>query len=121
MNDATNSDVLDSLPPLNTVRHLRFDEICVQGRYSIEIKDSGIPIVWSWYLLEGEREEEDWEFWGLVSKKEKEFEQFTLSELEGIAKSWKSKLQWDGNMKSKLLSQVMEKLGLRWYNSHSLF
>lgn len=37
---------------------------------------------WNWYVLEGEKEGEDWRFFGLVEGFEKELGYFMLSELQ---------------------------------------
>lgn len=39
---------------------------------------------WTWYVVEGERRSEDWEFFGLVEGLETEWGYFTLSELQSI-------------------------------------
>jgi hypothetical protein len=86
---------------------------------SLEIKDgSDAPSAWNWYVLEGQAQPDgDWLLWGFVSTEEKNFEEFTLSKLEGIAKSWRSKIKFDSDVRPKILSRVMENLGVRWYDS----
>jgi hypothetical protein len=108
-----------SLPPLGSTRGLRYDEMCVHCRCSVEIKDNGgAPLTWSWYVLEGEAQPDgDWLLWGFVSAKEKNFEEFTLSHVEAVAESWESKMKFDSDVQPKILSQVMGKLGVRWYDS----
>ena len=44
---------------------------------------------WTWYAIEGEqREDGDWEFFGLVEGHEKELGSFCLSELESVRRPW---------------------------------
>ena len=40
---------------------------------------------WTWYVLEGTKDEEGWLFFGLVDGHEKELGYFRLSELEEVA------------------------------------
>jgi hypothetical protein len=109
----------ESLPPLHSTRGLRYDEMCVHLKCSIEIKgDGNAPFTWNWYVLEGQEQPDgDWLLWGFVSAREKNFEEFTLSQLEGIAKSWRSKITFDNDVRPQFLSQVMEELGVRWHDS----
>ena len=110
---------MKSLPPLAGVRGLKYDEICVRFSFSIVINRKGRPsAVWSWYVLAGDKEPDgDWKFWGLVSKDKTDFEEFRLGELRGIAESWNSELAPDADIEFTPLLQVMEKLGLKWYNN----
>jgi len=120
MDDTTFSDnITKSLPPLSVVRGLMYDEICVHLCFSIIINQESYPsVVWSWYVLAGDKEPDgDWKFWGLVSKNQSDFEEFRLGKLRGIAESWNSKLLLEDDLEFTPLSKVMEKLGLRWYNN----
>jgi len=117
--DKKNMFDIESLPPLAGVAGLKYDEICVHGSFSIEIKRKPHPsTVWSWYILAGDKEPDgDWRFWGLANKKQSDFEEFRLSELQGIAESWNSELLLDTDIAFTPLFQIMEKLGLKWYNN----
>jgi hypothetical protein len=117
------ANVMKNLPPLAGVRRLKYDEICVHFSFNIEMNRGmnhkrRLPVVWSWYVLAGNKEPNgDWKFWGLADKECPDFEEFTLGELRGIAKSWNAELTLDAEIQFTLLSRVMEKLGLRWYDS----
>ena len=106
-----------SLPPLHSTRGLRYDEARVHLKCSIEIKEDGsAPLTWNWYVLEGQPQPDgDWLLWCFASAKEKNFGEFTLTQLEAIAESWRSRIECD--VQPKILSQVMENLGVRWHDS----
>ena len=112
-------DSMKSLPPLSGVRGLKYDEVCVRFSFSVKIKQKCHPsVMWSWYVLAGDKEPDgDWKFWGLANKYHPDFEEFRLGELQGIAESWNSELQLDTDLEFTPLSQVMEKLGLKWYDN----
>ena len=112
-------DFMKSLPSLTGVRGLKYDETCVRFSFSIKIKRKRYPaVIWSWYVLAGDKEPDgDWKFWGLVNKNQTGFEEFRLGELQGIAGSWNSELFLDTDLEFTPLSQVMEKLGLKWYDN----
>ena len=112
------NDAMKSLPPITGARGLKYDEICVRFSFSVKIKQKRYPsVVWSWYVLAGNKEPDgDWKFWGLVKKNQADFEEFRLAELQGIAESWNSELQLNTDLEFTPLSQIMEKLGLKWRN-----
>jgi hypothetical protein len=108
-----------SLPPLYSTRGLRYDEICVHLKCSVEIENnSSAPRTWSWYVLEGQTQPDgNWLLWGFVSAKEKDFREFTLRHVEAVAESWRSKIKFDSDVQPKILSRIMENLGIRWHDS----
>ena len=112
-------EVIKSLPPLANVRGLKYDEICVHFSFNILIKMKRYnPVVWSWYVLAGEKDSyEKWKFWGLIKKNRTDFDEFHLGELQAIAESWNSDLVLDTRPEFTPLSEVMEKLGLKWYSN----
>ena len=116
---ALSNNAIKSLPPLEIVKGFKYDEICVRLCFSVKIKTKhDASVLWSWYVLAGDREPDgDWKFWGLVSKKQTDFEEFRLSELRLIAESWNSELVWDTGIEFTPLSQVIEKLGFKWSNN----
>ena len=104
------------LPSLSSTRHLRYDEICVHAKYFMKIKENNTHSTWAWYLLEGEEQADgNWLFWGFADKREKNFEEFSLFELKGIAESWNTSLIVDSNFNKNSLSMVFEKIGVKWY------
>jgi hypothetical protein len=106
----------EPLPPLHSTRGLRYDEMCVHLKCSIDVEGSA-PFTWNWYVLEGQAQPDgDWLLWGFVSAEGKSFAEFTLSQLEAVAKSWGSKITFDSDVRPKILSQLMENLGVRWHN-----
>ena len=50
---------------------------------------------WTWYVLEGEKVDGDWNFYGYVESDFPEFGYFTLSELESIVGPWGLKVERD--------------------------
>ena len=117
--NALSNNAMESLPPPAAVIGLKYDEICVRFSFSVKIKPKyRSTAVWSWYVLAGDKESDgDWKFWGLVNKNQADFEEFRLGELQGIAESWNSELLLDTSLEFTPLSQVMGKLGLKWYNN----
>lgn len=61
---------------------------------------------WSWYVLEGEEREGEFEFFGLVRGHEIELGYFRLSDLEGIRGPWGLRVERDLYFKKTRLSQV---------------
>ena len=109
-------ELREKLPYLNSIRHLRYDEMCVQAKYSVEMMVDNVPTSWIWYILEGEEQVDgDWLFWGFRIKNETDFEEFTLQALIGLSISWNTKLKLDINHKNKALSAVFEKMGIKWH------
>ena len=50
---------------------------------------------WTWYVLEGERYDNDWEFFGYVESDFPEYGYFTLSELESVVGPFGLKIERD--------------------------
>ena len=64
---------------------------------------------WSWWATEGEqREDGDWEFFGLVEGFEKELGYFCLSELESIKGPFGLKIERDMHFDGHTLAEVMD-------------
>lgn len=77
--------------------------------------DEDIPVVakfftpdssWTWYVTEGEREGDDWRFFGWVDGHYPEFGYFMLSDLESVRGSLGLGVERDRHFTAKL-SEVM--------------
>lgn len=94
-------EIIKKLPPL----------------YSNEDKyPKDIPIIakfftpwsnWTWYVIEGEKQDSDYVFFGLVEGFEKELGYFTLSELESVTGPAGLRIERDLHFEGKMLSDVM--------------
>ena len=62
----------------------------------------------TWYVIEGQQEEDDFIFFGLVDLHEKEFGYFSLKELESIRLPWGLKIERDIHFNGKLLREVCD-------------
>ena len=71
----------------------------------VQIKLDSVQSGNSWYLVEGERMENDFLFWGLVKNRDGHSEQFfTLNDLASSVMSDGSKIEEDLSFKPKKLS-----------------
>lgn len=50
---------------------------------------------WTWYVIEGEEQDGDWIFFGLVEGHEKELGYFSLNELESIRINGRQRIERD--------------------------
>jgi hypothetical protein len=62
----------------------------------------------TWYVIEGQQEEDDFIFFGLVDLYEKEFGYFSLKELESIRLPWGLKIERDIHFNGKLLGEIYD-------------
>ncbi len=62
----------------------------------------------TWYVLEGQEEEDDFIFFGLVDLHEKEFGYFSLSELEGIRLPLGLRIERDIYFEQQKVSKYLE-------------
>jgi len=92
-------DLRNCLPPLLSQEAV--DEPIVYARYFLP--DTG----WSWYVTEGEPEDEDYVFFGFVAGIEAEFGLFRLSEQESITGTSGQKIEIDSNFKEGKLTDVV--------------
>ena len=64
---------------------------------------------WTWYVLEGERYDNDWEFFGYVESDFPEYGYFTLSELESVVGPFGLKIERDIHFTPCKLGDVVGK------------
>ena len=95
------SELRKALPPLNSQEGIR-DPIV---RHRFFTRDSD----WIWYVTEGSQEEDDFIFFGLVVGAEKEWGQFSLSELIEIRGPLEYPIERDLNFRPGCLSEVLAK------------
>ena len=60
----------------------------------------------TWYVVEGEEDEGDFLFWGLVDLHEKEFGSFSLKELSDLRLSFGMKIERDLHFENKKVGDV---------------
>lgn len=80
---------------------------------SIPLKDKKIICkffnpcgIGTWYVVEGQQEEDDFIFWGLADLHEQEFGYISLNELESIRLPFGLKVERDINFENKLIKDV---------------
>jgi hypothetical protein len=59
---------------------------------------------WTWYAVEGEEQDGDWQFFGLVDGLEKEWGYFTLSELQSVHGKFNLPIERDRYFDNKKVS-----------------
>lgn len=64
--------------------------------------------VGTWYVVEGEEDEGDFLFWGLVDLHEKEFGYFSLNELSQLRLPFGMKIERDLHFKNRKIGDVCE-------------
>jgi hypothetical protein len=99
--DLLPKELRESLPPLNAQEGTR--DPVVYAKF--HTRDSG----WIWYVTEGSSEEDDFVFFGFVSGEEKEWGEFSLSELKELGDPSESLVERDLNFKPGPLSEVLAK------------
>jgi len=72
------NDVRERIPPLYSGERLTKDQRMVVAKF---FNPTGN---WTWYVLEGQPEDDDYLFYGLVDGFEKEYGGFSLKELESV-------------------------------------
>lgn len=81
-------------------------------------KPEDVPVVvkffcpwnnWTWYATEGERQEDDFIFFGYVQGFEGELGYFSLKELESVSGPLGLKIERDISFSGKTLAQVMKR------------
>lgn len=63
----------------------------------------------TWYVIEGQQEEEDFIFFGLVDLHEKEFGYFSLNELQSVKLPFGLTIERDIHFTSKKITQYWDK------------
>jgi len=63
---------------------------------------------WTWYVLEGEKQGDDWLFFGLVDGHEKELGYFTLNELLTVRGGLGLPIERDMYFSGRMLSEFMD-------------
>lgn len=54
---------------------------------------------YTWYVLEADKVDDDYEFYGIIDSQEREYGYFTLSQLESVRGSWGLKVERDRSFK----------------------
>lgn len=70
-----------ALPPLGATEDIAPDDKTIQVKFFHPLSS------WVWYVVEGERRGEDWEFFGLVRGHAWEWGYFKLSDLQAVSKT----------------------------------
>lgn len=94
-------EIRDRLPALYSQEDI--DDPIVQAKF---FDPTGS---WTWYVIEGEEQEGDWLFLGLVKGFEEELGYFTLSELESVKGAFGLGIERDKWFKPKPLSEVWDR------------
>jgi hypothetical protein len=68
---------------------------------------------WTWYAIEGTKDEDGWLFFGLVEGHEKELGYFRLSELESVRGRFGLKIERDMYFDNMLLDKQNLKVGAK--------
>jgi len=63
----------------------------------------------TWYVIEGEKDEDDFIFWGLVDLHEREFGHFSLNELMNLRLPFGLQIERDLYFSDTLLKKVLER------------
>ncbi len=93
-------EVIKKLPPLNSTDGKPNNDI------DIIVKFFTPDAQWTWYVLEGVKEGNDWRFYGLVDGLEKELGYFTLSQLLEVRGKYNLPIERDRNFSGKLSEYI---------------
>jgi len=94
-------EIIKKLPPLNATDGKPNDE------KEIIVKFFTPDAQWTWYVLEGEKEGDDWRFFGLVDGFEKELGYFTLNQLLEVRGRFNLPIERDRSFSGRKLSEFI--------------
>lgn len=90
------------IPALNSTENLPLEEKVVVAKFFSPIGAG------TWYVIEGEEQDGDFIFFGLVDLHEQEFGYFTLNELESVALPFGLKIERDIQFTQEKISKLLE-------------
>ena len=62
---------------------------------------------YTWYVLEAEKIDDDYEFYGIIDGQEREYGYFTLSQLESLRGQWGLRVERDRSFKPTAVKDII--------------
>jgi hypothetical protein len=90
------------IPALNSTENLPLGERIAVAKFFSPIGAG------TWYVIEGEEQDGDFIFFGLVDLQEQEFGYFSLSELESVTLPFGLKIERDIQFTQEKISEILE-------------
>ncbi len=91
-----------ALPKLRSTESIPLEEKKIICKF---FNPCGIGV---WYVIEGQKEGDDFLFWGLVELFEQELGTFTLKELESVVLPFGAKIEFDSGFVGKRVKDVLK-------------
>ncbi len=62
---------------------------------------------YTWYVLEADKVDDDYEFYGIIDGQEREYGYFTLSQLESVRSQWGLRVERDRSFKPTVVKNLI--------------
>ena len=96
-------ELYEKMPKLGATSNKKTEEIPIICKFFNPVGS------WTWYVMEGQPEGDDFIFYGFVRGFENEFGTFSLKELESVKGSLGLGIERDLHFKEHMLSEAVEK------------